>query len=84
MPGARAVVAGRLCGTSPAEAGGRGLLPARGPGYRRAAVGWLAQPVERFVYTEDVGGSNPSPPTNYSGSTPIQLGFKGFFELPLP
>ena len=26
--------------------------------------GRLAQLVERFVYTEDVGGSNPSPPTN--------------------
>ena len=27
------------------------------------AGGRLAQLVERFVYTEDVGGSNPSPPT---------------------
>lgn len=27
------------------------------------AGGRLAQSVERFVYTEDVGGSNPSPPT---------------------
>lgn len=27
-------------------------------------VGRLAQPVEHFVYTEGVGGSNPSPPTS--------------------
>lgn len=26
-------------------------------------LGWLAQLVEHFVYTEDVGGSSPSPPT---------------------
>ena len=26
-------------------------------------LGRLAQLVERFVYTEDVGGSSPSPPT---------------------
>ena len=30
----------------------------------RLPGGLLAQPVERFVYTEDVGGSNPSQPTN--------------------
>ena len=28
--------------------------------------GRLAQPVERLVYTEDVGGSSPSPPTSLS------------------
>jgi FkbM family methyltransferase len=28
-----------------------------------AAIGRLAQPVEHLVYTERVGGSNPSPPT---------------------
>ena len=27
------------------------------------AGGWLAQLVERLVYTENVGGSSPSPPT---------------------
>ena len=28
--------------------------------------GWLVQWLERFVYTEEVGGSNPSPPTVYN------------------
>jgi len=28
-----------------------------------SALGWLAQLVERLVYTENVGGSKPSPPT---------------------
>lgn len=28
--------------------------------------GWLVQWLERFVYTEEVGGSNPSPPTHLS------------------
>ena len=28
-------------------------------------LGRLAQLVERFVYTEDVGGSSPSSPTNH-------------------
>ena len=32
---------------------------------RPGQIGRLAQLVERFVYTEDVGGSSPSSPTIY-------------------
>ena len=32
--------------------------------YKNALIGRLAQLVERHVYTVNVGGSNPSPPTN--------------------
>ena len=39
------------------------LTPVAAPDKAQARVGRLAQLVERFVYTEDVGGSNPSPPT---------------------
>lgn len=35
-------------------------------GYSLPHRGRLAQLVERFVYTEDVGGSSPSPPTTPS------------------
>ena len=37
--------------------------------------GWLAQLVERLVYTEDVGGSSPSPPTILRGFT-LVLGLR--------
>jgi hypothetical protein len=30
-------------------------------------IGRLAQLVERLLYTQDVGGSSPSPPTNPIG-----------------
>ena len=40
-------------------------------GANRGAGGRLAQLVERFVYTEDVGGSSPSPPTMKSKLTMI-------------
>jgi hypothetical protein len=36
-----------------------GIEPRKGP----PKIGRLAQLVERFVYTEDVGGSSPSSPT---------------------
>ena len=37
------------------------------------AAGRLAQLVERLLYTQDVGGSNPSPPTNDSTASPAKL-----------
>ena len=35
------------------------------------AAGRLAQLVERLLYTQNVGGSNPSPPTNDSTAYPV-------------
>ena len=40
-----------------------------GPVALNGGQGRLAQSVERLVYTEDVGGSSPSPPTNPSQHT---------------
>src|SRR6056297_1389196 len=57
------------------------------PGPDRAmplAGGRLAQLVERFVYTEDVGGSNPSPPTiNISNLLDIYEALKSSMNLEL-
>lgn len=39
-----------------------GLASRTADGYL-ARIGWLAQLVERLAYTENVGGSSPSPPT---------------------
>ena len=47
----------------------RVTLARRHPAEINLAAGRLAQLVERLLYTQDVGGSNPSPPTN---------DFKGF------
>lgn len=49
-------------GVNGASRGG-GSLDALPSGCDMRPTGRLAQPVERFVYTEDAGGSNPSPPT---------------------
>ena len=45
----------QLCVTEGLQSAGKGLTT--------PPHGWLAQLVERFVYTENVGGSSPSPPT---------------------
>ncbi len=39
-------------------------------GLSLSALGRLAQRLERLVYTEDVAGSNPAPPTICPGHTP--------------
>ena len=52
----------------------RRLTPVAAPDKAQARIGRLAQLVERFVYTEDVGGSNPSPPTIGTDWDAVQLG----------
>ncbi len=60
------------CSDAEQRPGGYLNVPAlarRLPAEINLAAGRLAQLVERLLYTQDVGGSNPSPPTN---------DFKGF------
>jgi hypothetical protein len=47
---------------------------------RKAAVGRLAQLAEHLVYTERVGGSIPSPPTNIRFKT-IRINLSARFVL---
>lgn len=39
------------------------------PKYALVLIGWLAQLVEHFAYTEDVTGSSPVPPTKFCHDT---------------
>jgi hypothetical protein len=46
------------------------------------AAGRLAQLVERLLYTQDVGGSNPSPPTNDFHWLPLEARKQSTAECP--
>jgi hypothetical protein len=54
----------------------------RAPFQAIAPDGRLAQLVERLVYTENVGGSSPSSPTNPSINQGVRMRF--FFQLERP
>ena len=56
--------------TSPHRDGHSGTAP-------RSASGRLAQLVEHLVYTERVGGSSPSPPTNHYLNLVVSAGRRG-------
>jgi hypothetical protein len=71
---ARKGVVVRVHSGAPAEGRGRAWAV---PRTSRCFQGRLAQPAERLVYTEKVGGSSPSPPTintNTKGVRPAAVG----------
>src|SRR5262249_41632127 len=55
---------------------------ARRPSAERYRAGRLAQLVEHLVYTEEVGGSSPSPPTSLRPRAGLWLGKPAFANAP--